>query len=146
MDGAFVLLLRLFCFGFSLPDHGDDTGSTAENRSEHSSGADDGMIGGPHNIAAHQITAGDSFVPGGDKEHTENGTDNRQQLQQILAIDGEDKTRRGEQTIESKAYKQTAKQGILPFCRGLFPKGVNQVDDCLHNRYGKQKNAGTDLI
>ena len=145
MDGAF-LLLRLFYFCFFLPDHGNDTGGAAEEGAKHSGGTDDGVIGAPHEIAAQQVTAGDAFVTGRDKEHAEHGADDGQQFQQVLAVDGEYKTRRGEQSVETKTHKQTAKQSIFPFCRFLFPKGVDQVDDCLHNRNAKQENAGTNLI
>jgi len=84
--------LRLF---FAFPDHGDDAGSATEKGPKHGGRANDGVIGAPHDIAAHQVTAGDSFIPGGDEEHTEYGADDRQQFQQILTVDGKNETRRG---------------------------------------------------
>ena len=80
-------------FFFSFPDHGDDAGGSAEERTKHSGGSNDGVISTPHNITAHQIAARDPFIPGRDEEHTEYGADDGQQLQQILAVEGEDKTR-----------------------------------------------------
>ena len=76
-----LFLFAFFVFLFSFPDHSDDAGSAAKEGTKYSGGTDDGVIGAPHEITAHQVTAGDAFVTGGYKEHTEHGTDDRKQFQ-----------------------------------------------------------------
>ena len=78
------------------------------------------MIDGPKNRAYQQEDPRLPLFSGADEQHTEYGTDNGNQFQQIFGIDAGNKSRCSKQTVETKTNIQGKEDRKLQFSRLCF--------------------------